>query len=673
MRKKLSLAAALLPAPRLLFLDEPFEGIDAVASRQIKDLLHAFVARGGTIFLTSHILEIVERLSTHIGVIAKGKHRRAGTDRASCARAATGRSLEELFIELVGGDGAAPSRAGLDLSMIRILRAFAWMRWRVLLNSLERTGVARHARAPVDGRRADRPDHGAPDPGACPARALGAQRDRGLRCRVGVGYGCHVSGAAVRRARGHAARRDRSAGHPGVERANPVRLLLLPIPRAVLYVAQAAGALTDPWTLILLPPAVFLPLGLLAGGAPLTSAVALLAGLLLVLVVVGLSTLTASLAQLVLRDRRRGELVALVFIVVMPFLSILSNGILAKSATPKRQGVPVASAVTPARRAFQAAVLLLPSEQYVGAVRSQPGAAAGMGSLGLLALTAIAVHGLGILAFRRLLASPGIVSRRRQSRATRAGRRLPGLSPAASAVATAHLRLGVRTTRGRSALISPVMILVVLSVASMQASNVFGGLTRNGIGTTLIASLFSVMAILPLAMNQFAIDGPGLTLELLSPVSDDDLLKGKGVANVLLALGPALLSVGLAALFFRSGPVPLWISLVLGLVATHIAVAPAAAVASILFPRHVDLNSVGRASNAHGVATWIGLGGFAASIAPPLALVALAVLVLKRPWLAPALVLGWCLVAFGITSLLFRPVRGLLAKRRENLSLVVRH
>ena len=73
MRKKLSLAAALLPAPRLLFLDEPFEGIDAVASRQIKELLQSFVGRGGTIFLTSHILEIVERLSTHIGVIARGR------------------------------------------------------------------------------------------------------------------------------------------------------------------------------------------------------------------------------------------------------------------------------------------------------------------------------------------------------------------------------------------------------------------------------------------------------------------------------------------------------------------------------------------------------------------------------------------------------------------------
>jgi ABC-2 type transport system ATP-binding protein len=105
MRKKLALAAALLPAPRLLFLDEPFEGIDAVASRQIKDLLQSFVSRGGTIFLTSHILEIVERLSTHIGVIANGRLVAQGT-LEEIRRGAAG-SLEELFIKLVGGDTRA--------------------------------------------------------------------------------------------------------------------------------------------------------------------------------------------------------------------------------------------------------------------------------------------------------------------------------------------------------------------------------------------------------------------------------------------------------------------------------------------------------------------------------------------------------------------------------------
>ena len=112
MRKKLSLAAALLPAPRLLFLDEPFEGIDAMASRQIKDLLLSFVERGGTIFLTSHILEIVERLSTHIGVIAQGRLVAQGSIAELRAAGSSGQTLEELFIGLVGGEARPP--AGLD-------------------------------------------------------------------------------------------------------------------------------------------------------------------------------------------------------------------------------------------------------------------------------------------------------------------------------------------------------------------------------------------------------------------------------------------------------------------------------------------------------------------------------------------------------------------------------
>ena len=107
MKKKLSLAAALLPAPRLLFLDEPFEGIDAVASRQIKELLHSFIGRGGTVFLTSHILEIVERLSTHIGVIADGKIVAQGSIEEIRSGVHGHGTLEEMFIELVGGERAA--------------------------------------------------------------------------------------------------------------------------------------------------------------------------------------------------------------------------------------------------------------------------------------------------------------------------------------------------------------------------------------------------------------------------------------------------------------------------------------------------------------------------------------------------------------------------------------
>ena len=107
MRKKIALAAALLPAPRLLFLDEPFEGLDAVASRQIKELLAEFVRNGGTVFLTSHILEIVERLCDHIGVIRRGRLVAQGPLAELRAGAGGGRTLEELFLDLIGADRAA--------------------------------------------------------------------------------------------------------------------------------------------------------------------------------------------------------------------------------------------------------------------------------------------------------------------------------------------------------------------------------------------------------------------------------------------------------------------------------------------------------------------------------------------------------------------------------------
>jgi ABC-2 type transport system ATP-binding protein len=104
MRKKLALAAALLPAPRLLFLDEPFEGVDAIASRQIKSLLGQFVRGGGTVFVTSHILEIVERLCDHIGVIHRGKLVTQGSLADLRQGGAAGRTLEELFLDVIGAE-----------------------------------------------------------------------------------------------------------------------------------------------------------------------------------------------------------------------------------------------------------------------------------------------------------------------------------------------------------------------------------------------------------------------------------------------------------------------------------------------------------------------------------------------------------------------------------------
>jgi ABC-2 type transport system ATP-binding protein len=100
MKKKLTLAAALIPNPDLLFLDEPFEGVDAVASRVLRDTLKRCVQRGATVFLTSHVLEIVERLCTDVGIIVAGKLVHQGT--MDDIRA--GGSLEERFLQAVGSD-----------------------------------------------------------------------------------------------------------------------------------------------------------------------------------------------------------------------------------------------------------------------------------------------------------------------------------------------------------------------------------------------------------------------------------------------------------------------------------------------------------------------------------------------------------------------------------------
>jgi ABC-2 type transport system ATP-binding protein len=101
MQKKLGFAAALIHDPKVLFLDEPFEGIDAVTGRLIKVVLTQLRRSGVTIFLTSHILEIVEKLCTQIAIIDHGRVVAGGSLEDLRARAAAGSSLEDLFLELV--------------------------------------------------------------------------------------------------------------------------------------------------------------------------------------------------------------------------------------------------------------------------------------------------------------------------------------------------------------------------------------------------------------------------------------------------------------------------------------------------------------------------------------------------------------------------------------------
>ncbi|SCG59852.1 ABC transporter ATP-binding protein [Micromonospora coxensis] len=99
MKKKIGLACALLHGPRLLVLDEPFEAVDPVSAALIRDILHRYVVGGGTVVFSSHVMEVVERLCSHVAILAGGTIKRVG----ALDEVRGDRSLEEVFVEVVGG------------------------------------------------------------------------------------------------------------------------------------------------------------------------------------------------------------------------------------------------------------------------------------------------------------------------------------------------------------------------------------------------------------------------------------------------------------------------------------------------------------------------------------------------------------------------------------------
>ena len=105
MRKKIALAAALIHRPEVIFLDEPFEGIDPISSRVIRDILRELTQRGTTVFFSSHIMEVVERLCTRVGIINQGTLVAEGTLQELRERASgeeKDATLEDLFLTIVG-------------------------------------------------------------------------------------------------------------------------------------------------------------------------------------------------------------------------------------------------------------------------------------------------------------------------------------------------------------------------------------------------------------------------------------------------------------------------------------------------------------------------------------------------------------------------------------------
>jgi hypothetical protein len=562
--------------------------------------------------------------------------------------------------------------------MLRILRAFGWMRWRLLMNSIERTG----ARDTLE-RFSIAVDQIAPIitialffPTAMVLAALGLYAGYGMGTIESGGFAFTVFrylllGATVLSILGPIVL-------PSAEQSDAVRLLLLPIPTRVLYVAQAAATVSDPWVLLVLPMVALFPVGLALAGAPGTAALAVLGGLALLLTFMGLSFLTTMVVYLIVRDRRRGELVTFVFIILLPFIGLLPSLLDAQQRRASRRGEPVTQhRMIPdwLRAGAGAAYDLAPSQLLTSAAIDAREHRAGDAaeSLVKLVITCGLVHSIGLLTFGFILGSPGS-SNTRKSTARAVARivHIPGISSAVSAVAFAQVHLALRTPRGRSIMFSPLLVFVVFAFLMRRSLDgvEFGFITlQSGLGLATFGAAVCLLAILPIAMNQFAIDGAGFTLSLLSPLRDLELLIGKAIGNAIIAALPAAMCVAIALVLFPLGDPALWLSLPLGLAAVYLLVAPMAAMLSAAFPRAVDLNSIGRGSNAHGAAGLLGMLAFLVSAIPPAVLVMLATR-FDRSWLAPVLLLGWCAAAALASALVFRFVAKFFAARKENLAIV---
>lgn len=109
MTKKVGLASAMIHAPRLLVLDEPFEAVDPVSAANIREILAQFVASGGTVIVSSHVMDLVQRMCDHVAIIAQGSLLAAGT----VDEVRDGQTLEDRFVELVGGRSTGEGLAWL--------------------------------------------------------------------------------------------------------------------------------------------------------------------------------------------------------------------------------------------------------------------------------------------------------------------------------------------------------------------------------------------------------------------------------------------------------------------------------------------------------------------------------------------------------------------------------
>ncbi len=460
------------------------------------------------------------------------------------------------------------------------------------------------------------------------------------------------------------------------------RLLLLPIPARGLHLVEVLAGLADPWILFVLPGLVLFGLGLAMGGWLGVAALALAAGAALAALLASLGALVSFLVSWLFRDRRRAELLTVVFIIAISAVALLpqlvDSGLTSRRRSEDAAGRPRKN-MTLAR--FEASLPVwtraLPSEAYgrvvIRAVEGDSRAAAGW--IGVLAGEAALLFWLSGLVHRRLLESAGgSSSRRRKTVSLRRPWRIPGVSPQASAVAWVMVRTGLRSVRGRIAVLLPGPMLALVTLVMLRTPEEASWLAVVGTQSHLAfgaSMLFGILAIQPFTMNQFASDGTGLTQQWLLPISAPDLVRGKAIGGGVLFALAMLVSCVAVSLAIGGGSPLAWMMMAVGGLAIYITITPAAALLSAWLPVPADLSKPGSGGNPHTASALLGM------LMVLVAAVPVAVIAMPRllPVPAPAGSLIVMLVWLAVVTAIAWPLLGVAARavtaRRENLFLTI--
>jgi hypothetical protein len=252
------------------------------------------------------------------------------------------------------------------------------------------------------------------------------------------------------------------------------------------------------------------------------------------------------------------------------------------------------------------------------------------------------------------------------------GRRLPLMSPGASAVAWAFTRGAFRTVRGRLTILLPGPLLAMLTAVFQHVPRQTWTVEAAGRGYLLFGGslIFTFYAMHAISMNLFGSDRAGLTLQLLSPVSDRELVRGKLVGfAAVIGTGAAVCLIAAVAVA-HTGSLAYWLAVLLGAAATFMLVSPVAIWCSTFLPVASDLSKTGAAGNPHPFAMIAGTFSTAAFSLPMVVILALAEFWLKSPAAALLMAAVWLAVAAAIGLPLVRLASRSIEARRENLALV---